>query len=465
MLPRGGEAMQEAHTAALSGKLRLKIALSILAARFREYLNFDSLIVRALTASLGMAAGFLLYKKGRRHKGLSLLARVHRLDTFDSVDRAIETWVDEKSRRGELLPLYIEHVRNVQPAYNTGVFFKNPERLAQGRAIILKSPRVREKGVVILDYTGLFPVFAKFYDLHRLSQNYHIVLEPGWSGYFDLDILCFSQYDCPIFVQAYEPRDSTFLQRLGGNLKAVPLSTNWWVDYRIMRPLDAVRKDVDVVMCASWNLFKRHHYLFAALAHLKRRGKHLKAVLIGYPGDLSGNDVFAMAQYFGVDRQIEMYERLSPEEVNVQFNRARVNIIWSRKEGVNRAIIEGMFAGVPCILRQGFNYGHRYDYVNPLTGCFATEETLPEKLLWMTENYGRFATRDWVMQHMSCQRSAKTLGDSIRQTVCATGEDWTEDLAVKVSYLDKMRYWNDSDVERFAPDFQALRSSLLGVPG
>ena len=33
-----------------------------------------------------------------------------------------------------------------------------------------------------------------------------------------------------------------------------------------------------------------------------------------------------------------------------------------------------MFAGVPCIVRQGFNYGYRYPYINGQTGCFAASQ-------------------------------------------------------------------------------------------
>ena len=103
------------------------------------------------------------------------------------------------------------------------------------------------------------------------------------------------------------------------------------------------------------------------------------------------------------------------QEVNRHLNRAKVNVLWSRREGFNRAIIEAMFAGVPCILRQGINYGHHYDYINPSTGRFSTEKDLPRNLSEMIESYSSYALRDWVMKNMSCQRGTEILNECIRE--------------------------------------------------
>src|SRR5262249_32084282 len=145
-------------------------------------------------------------------------------------------------------------------------------------------------------------------------------------------------------------------------------------------------------------------------------------------------------------------------EVNRQLCRAKVNLLWSRKEGFNRAIIEGMCAGVPCIMREGFNFGHHYDYINAKTGCFSSERDLPDRILWMIRNAEQFAPRDWVLANMSCQRATAVLNEAIRERALAAGERWTRDLTLKVTFLNEMRYWDANDEERFAPDFDFLRN-------
>src|SRR5262249_46366606 len=150
---------------------------------------------------------------------------------------------------------------------------------------------------------------------------------------------------------------------------------------------------------ASWAKFKRHHRLLSALARLRARGERLRTILVGYEVDFTIDHVRRLADYYGVADQVELYERLPPAPVNELLNRARVNVLWSRREGFNRALIEGMFAGVPCILREGHNYGHHYPQINAQTGCFATERDLPDQLLHMTRNHEAFTPREWVMQN------------------------------------------------------------------
>jgi hypothetical protein len=138
-----------------------------------------------------------------------------------------------------------------------------------------------------------------------------------------------------------------------------------------------------------------------------------------------------------------------------------VNIIWSRREGVNRAIIEGMFADVPCIVREGFNYGFRYPYINEHTGLFATEAGLPDAILSIIDRPKPMRPREWVMAHMSCEQATDILGACIRQHADSLGERWTENLAVHFSSLHTLSYQDEPACRaRFEPDYQFLRSQM-----
>jgi glycosyltransferase involved in cell wall biosynthesis len=227
----------------------------------------------------------------------------------------------------------------------------------------------------------------------------------------------------------------------------------------VMKPLN-IPKDRDLVMIASWAKFKRHARFFAALAKLRQRGHTLTATLIGYPIDCTIADLANEADFYGVRDQVEFHEWLRPDEVNVQLNRARINIVWSRREGVNRAIVEGMFANVPCILRSGFNYGYPYPYVNAETGRFATEASLPDAILELLETSREYAPRDWVMAHMSCHKAIDVLAGTIRERAARDGERWTTDPVPKIGQLNTMAYWDVEDAERFEPDYRFLESTF-----
>lgn len=327
-------------------------------------------------------------------------------------------------------------------------------------AIVLKPSSTNARGVICIVYSYAFPLFARLFDIERIAKSYFLVLEPSWSGYCDMDVLCYCQIPRPVFVQAYEPRDSEFILNLKSNLIPVPLSANWWVDHRTFKPLPGIAKDADVVMVAGWADFKRHHRFFQGVKRLRSRKLTVKVVLIGYPMGRTKDDINEAAKHYGVNDQLEVYEWITQQEVNVLLNRSKVNVIWSRREGVNRAIIEGMFAGVPCILREGFNYGYPYPYINRETGCYSSEEELPDKLFWMIENYRQFAPREWVMKHMSCQRATAILSEAIKERALKCGETWTRDLAVKVNGVHGMSYWDDKDLQTFESDYQFLASTI-----
>ena len=328
------------------------------------------------------------------------------------------------------------------------------------RVIVLKSPQENERGAILVDYNFAPPLFARFFDLREVAKHYFLVLEPGWSGYCTPEILCYTAVNCPVFVQAYEPRDAEFVRQINSNMIAVPLATNWWVDHRVMRPLPDVRKDVDIIMSATWGEYKRHEWFFAAL-HTEKAGIPRE----GSPARLSWRphpkDVCRFAAYFGIQDQLEIYENIAPEQVNVHLNRSKVNILWSRREGVNRAIIEGMFAGVPCLVRDGFNYNYKYNYINTQTGCFSTERDLPDKLVWMIENYEQFDPRSWVLDRMTCQHSTAILNAAIRDVAVAAGERWSRDICVKTAGLNRLQYWNPEDRTKFEDDYVWLKSLLI----
>ncbi|WP_200253288.1 glycosyltransferase [Thiococcus pfennigii] len=438
---------------------RLKVMLELSRQRLKEYVSFDASFLRRLIAMGALLAGWFLRRSGRPGKALRLEVSLHRRAMGPSIDKAIERRIGVVISRDR--SLLSDYLADLGPTGSTEVFFRDPGRLLGSRILVLKSPAGAEKGLVSLDYSFVFPLFARCFDVPAIARRYHILLEPSWSGYCDLDILCFAVYDFPVFVQAYEPRDRAFISRLGSNLIPVDTAANWWVDHRVFRPLPGVTKDADVIMVASWARFKRHARLLAALRHLRERGERLQTILIGYANDWSRGGIYDAARYYGVADQVEVYERITPEEVNRHYNRARVNVVWSRREGVNRAIVEGFFAGVPGVVRLGFNYGYRYPYINERTGCFASEADLAGKLLELTRGPVELSPREWVLANMSPQIATRIVDRTIGSWCRSAKEPWEEGkVAVKLSQLDSQRYWDHSEGSRFGADYAFLHSTI-----
>ena len=332
--------------------------------------------------------------------------------------------------------------------------------------MVVKSPAPGERGVLVLDYTYTFPIVARYFDLKVLSEKYYIVLEPSWIGFCTPEILLYSRLSEPVFVETNEPPDIEFLRRISPNFVHVHIQGNCWVDHRVFRPVDGVAKDIDVSMVSAWADYKRHAGVFRALGKLRSRGVRLRTLLIGYPGDgsLTRDDVHRQARYFGIADQIEVQENLEIQQVTAQLSRSKVHVLWSRREGFNRAIIEAMLTGVPGVLRAGHNYGQHYPYINPRTGQFADERTLPDVLLEMSERYEEYEPRGWVMENMTPQIATERLNDAIKRVALARGEAWSSDIVVRTVQLKRAPYWDPADAVRFESDYAYLRSLLRKSP-
>jgi glycosyltransferase involved in cell wall biosynthesis len=435
--------------------------------RFAEWLIYDSRVARSLLGAVLWAGGFLLLYTRRHRLGADLLARCHRAALLPAADRATEA-VFRSALLGEggkpaarVRQAIDDHPAQVPIAANIARFFEVPEKLLRGAMIVLKSPRANERGVLYLYYSYIYPLLPRLFDVTEIGRRYRLVLEPSWSGYCDLNILCLLNVQRPIVVGSIEPRDTQTLRAISSDLVPVDIAGNTWVNPDVFKPLPGVEKDFDLVMIAGWTTYKRHWAFFRALSSMMRAGLRPRVALVGYPLEFSTVELRRQAEAYGVWDCLELFEGLQPDQVNVVLNRSKVNVLWSRREGVNRAIIEGMLANVPCVVRRGFNYGHHYHYINDATGSFADEDTLPSVLEHMIRTYDSFSPRERVVGYMTPLASTARLNDTLRSVALAAGETWTTDIAVKVGNLDGLHYLDPNERSCYAADYTFLESQIL----
>ena len=398
----------------------------------------------------------------QRSGGLQLIMRLHSGAFSDQVDRRIAGVIREAmSQRNDrsLTALYDRTISNA-----TDAFYRSnnpdPSRLIGSRILVIKSHRPGERGVLLVDYSYVFPLMAGLFDLETIADRYALVLEPSWAGACAPEILLYQRVSTPVFVETIEPRDRDFLAALQTNIDVAPIGANWWVDHRSSRP-SSVSRDIDVVMLASWSDIKRHWRFFKVIGQLRRRGHRLKVVLIGYPYDRTRSDIVAQARYFGVADQVEVLEWLSKDEIAGWLSRSKVHVLWSRRECSNRAIIEAMLCDVPVIVRKGLTFGFEYPYINEHTGRFVPEEGLADALLDMIENHKTYSPRDWVLNNMTCQHATLILERRLRQRAELAGEPWTRGLVVRTSTLTTQEYWNVEDRTKFSDDYRFLESTRV----
>jgi hypothetical protein len=97
-----------------------------------------------------------------------------------------------------------------------------------------------------------------------------------------------------------------------------------------------------------------------------------------------------------------------------------------------------MLANTPAILIRG-NVGVNKKYINNQTGELVDEEELPGALVSLSRDYAKFRPREWMLSNISCLRTTEKLNNVIKSIALRNGEEWTEDLRIKVNEDGKMR--------------------------
>ena len=400
-----------------------------------------------------------------RHRGhlphLRFLSSVYRL-TWPGTFNLVSSEVKRRylTDNGALSRTIFDEILNdVNYLENFKKFTDDPSSMLDGIITVVAPYTKKSRGIITIAYSYYFPLFLKFYDVEAVEEKYHIVLEPSWNGLCDESILIFTCCKTPVFVMAYEDRDFAFIEQLKTNLVPLKLSANWSISPdQFTDGLPHAKRDIDVIMVAAWAKFKRHDKFFTAIKTLRERGRRLNVTLVGYPNDLKLEDIKQLSKDVGIADQITFYEWITPEKVSDLLGRAKVNIIWSRFEGLNRAIIEGMFCNTPCILREGFNFGMHYPYINEKTGCFATEKQLPDKLLTIIDSPQGFAPRDYVVKYHNCFKAAEILGKEVARY---DNNFDPQAVVAKKSGLNGIEYISEAQRQQFAPDYAILTQLCL----
>ncbi|MDP5030983.1 glycosyltransferase [Paraglaciecola sp.] len=427
-----------------------------------EMIKFDYQSLK-LIFSIFFYLKYYFYKLTNNHyKAINTLSMLYRTGWAGSKKPTISIIKSIFSKNSEFKETFIQRViESVKPLKNTQKFFSDATELFEGVMIVLKSPSTTEKGVIIIAYSYYFPLAFKLFDMEKIAERYHFVLEPSWSGLCDPDILVFTKLSDPVFVMAFEQRDADFIKGSNTNLVPLAISANWWVDYRYFLMSDENKRDIDVIVVAAWAKFKRHANIFKAIKALKDQGEKLNITLVGYPGDMTMDDIKVLANYYGINEQVTYYEWIPPQEVAKLMMRAKVNLLWSRMEGVNRAIIEGMFCNTPCILRDGFNYGQKYSYINLRTGEFSTENDLPSTILKIKNNYATYSPRAYVEEFHTCEVAVTLLNEVIAEH-CYNTKDatWSNNIDLKVNELHGMKYFSSDLLIKYADDYRWIKETL-----
>lgn len=405
----------------------------------------ESRLVVFLGLSFYALAGLAQRLLGRTSRAWELMAQVHRTSRSQTLTRAVE-------------PFLIRHKEaawgEVGPPDRA-----EAERLLGIRIVVVK-PRVSddEKGVVLVKFSETIGLVARTFDLDALLQDYHLVLEPSWSGYCEKSIVHYTRFEEPIFLMAPQADDYGFVERLDSNFIPLRIGPSDWVDPRIAEPFLGREKRYDIVFNSNWKKLKRHYVLFEMMAEFRTP---LEVVLIGAAfGNRTDEEVRRLARYYGVLDQLTFHQHIPFREVMRINCESRMAMLLSLKEGSNRAIAESLFCDIPAIVLEEHVGGITKNIV-PETGRLVPEGELAAGVQSMLAELDAFEPRGWALEHISCFATSELLNQAVRTEATRRGEEWSMDIAPKAN-SPEVTFVDPQDEARLAAEHQALARYLRG---
>lgn len=294
-------------------------------------------------------------------------------------------------------------------------------------SLVLKEPGPGgEKGVLYCSFEYNWMRLLAHYDARRILSEYFLVGASSWSPTDYVGMANFAGLSRdPLFIGISNRADVENYRVLSPVVEPVPLLASDWTHPGYYHPRPRAERDIDILMVANFLQFKRHWLLFEALRRMRR---DLRVTLIGIsaPGR-TADDIRAEARAFGAPHDLEILSGLPNAEVGEYQERARVSLIFSRREGSCVATAEALFAGAPVGMMHDAHVGSKA-YINRRTGELFRRDGLARSLERFIERSGEYTPRAWADANITCWRSSDTLNAQLREYSVQKGLPWTRDV-------------------------------------
>jgi hypothetical protein len=199
---------------------------------------------------------------------------------------------------------------------------------------------------------NLRPIFVEHYDLKRLVQNGHVVLEPSWAGYCDPNILAWTLVDRPVIVQSSEVGDINLLRELNTNLVPVEFGASDWIDPHAFSPKNAGNKIYDCIYVANRGAYKRVHVFLRAISKILPVRPIFRAALVCDPWGGPADVIEGLIDHYRLRGRFDFVDGVPYSEISSPYSQSKLCVLLSLKEGSNRSLFESMFCDTPVHLAE-----------------------------------------------------------------------------------------------------------------
>lgn len=264
-------------------------------------------------------------------------------------------------------------------------------------------------------------------ELPEIKDYYFLIERKGWEGINDSNFADIKLVeDTSTWKETKRKFPSVILLDLAGGD---------FVDVDCFRPL-GIPKDYEGIQISAWQRFKRPKLFvqaaslmpkrrFVKFGHFFSNGEDLEETLlkeniINMSKKLEANIDFP----YGGLRTNEGLPNDS-EAINHWINRARMGILTTKVEGVNRFKMECLAAGIPILVPADVSYP-TLKHMNEQTGVVfkPTPEGLAKSIYEVLSNLNRFRPREYVLETTGSKNSIRKLKDALREVSEREGQKY-----------------------------------------
>lgn len=269
-----------------------------------------------------------------------------------------------------------------------------------------------QKGALILNQCDEFVRI-----LPDVKKYFYLVERRGWYGFNLEKSADIKLVDDPFTLEK--------TKKLFPHAIVLEFSNADFVDTDIFKPLGYPSK-YTAIQIAAWEEFKRHELFVKAAALLPSKkflkfghfwdgGKFselvLKAKIIFLAKKLKADIDFPYAFSLRNKRLPK-----DPKQINRIINTAKMGIITSQKEGVNRFKMECLSANLPFLVPEDAEPPLK-KHINEKTGVLykPTPQGLKEAILYVEEFYDSFSPREYILQNTGMKNALVALKKALQE--------------------------------------------------
>ena len=170
-----------------------------------------------------------------------------------------------------------------------------------------------ERGALVVSFETELMKIVSSPHFRQIENEYQIIFIPSWQPFYSPSLfMLVAQAEREFFLMPSSILDMPLCEGLGKRCVGLPFHAASWVNADLY-PEQKIRKDVDIIMLANFNTYKRHWRLFEALRDLPR---DLKVCLAGVPiGKRTRESLIREAKAFGVENRFRIFEGLNDDDL------------------------------------------------------------------------------------------------------------------------------------------------------